>query len=520
LIPLSLLRFRRAAHPVPRLRARRWAAAALLALGAHALPAHTQQGTSPAAPLSTRPVDPAAAALARRIDAVVDRRPFDRAHWGIAVWDPATGTSLYRRAADRHFIPASNLKLVVAAAAAHLLGPEYRYRTTVYAAGPVRDGTLAGDVVLYGRGDPTLSGRYFTGATAVLDSLAAALHARGVRRVAGVTADESHFDSAYLREDWERYDLLWWYAAPVGALGFNDNSIDFRVQPGERAGAPARITGAPQSAFWTLENRTRTVARGRPKTLDFDRVPGTNRIVAYGEIPLGAAARTEYVAVVEPARVVGTVFREALERRGIRVDRREVRVVSDPGRSPVAGAQVLAEHVSPPLAQVVGPVLGTSQNWFAEQLAKTLGREVKGEGSWAAGLDVEREFLTRVVGVDSAAFVLRDASGLSSGNLVTPEALVRILAWARTAPRGELVRQAMPVSGRSGSLRARLTDLPGRVAAKTGYIGNVDSLSGYVTLADGREVVFSVIANASGLPSSRMKEAIDDVVRAIAAYGG
>lgn len=496
------------------------AAAALLLAAALAAPAHPQQGTSLPTSVSTRVADPAAAALARRIDAVVERSPFDRAHWGIEVWDPATGQALYRRAADRHFIPASNLKLVVAAAAAHLLGPDYRYRTTVHADGPVRDGTLHGDVVLYGRGDPTLSGRYFPSATAVLDSLAEALHRRGVRRVAGgVTADESHFDSVYLREDWERYDLLWWYAAPVGALGFNDNSIDFRVEPGGRPGLPARISGAPESTAWRLENRSRTVAAGRPKTLDFDRVPGTNRIFAYGEIPRDAAPRTEYVAVVEPARVTGTVFREALERRGIRVDRAEVRVVSDPARSVAAAAPVLAEHVSPPLAQVIGPILGTSQNWFAEQLVKTLGKEMRGEGSWAAGLGVEREFLTRVVGIDSADFVLRDASGLSSGNLVTPAALVRLLAWTRTAPRGELVRAALPVSGRTGSLRARLTDLPGRVAAKTGYIGNVDSLSGYVTLADGREVVFSVVANASGLPSSRMKGAIDEVVRAIAAYG-
>jgi len=471
--------------------------------------------------VSTRTGDTAASVLAGRIDAIVDRRPFDRAHWGIAVWDPATGEALYRRDADRHFVPASNLKLVVAAAAAHLLHPDYRYRTTVHAGGPVRDGVLEGDVVLYGRGDPMISGRYYPSATAVLDSLADALYRRGVRSVAGgVTADESYFDSVYLREDWERYDLLWWYAAPVGALGFNDNSIDFRVEPGAQAGALARITGSPESAAWRLDNRGRTVARGRPKTLDFDRVPGTNRIIAYGEIPRGAPASTEYVAVVEPARVTGTVFREALERRGIRVTRTEVRVVSDPARSPAAGAAVLAEHVSPPLPQVIGPILGTSQNWFAEQLVKTLGREMRGEGSWSAGLAVEREFLTRVVGIDSAAIVLRDGSGLSSGNLVTPDALVQLLAWARTAPRGELVRDALPVSGRSGSLRSRLTDMPGRVAAKTGYISNVDSLSGYVTLADGRELVFSVIANASGLPSSRMKGAIDEVVKAIASYGG
>lgn len=508
---------------IPALPVRRALALALLALGP-ALPASVvaQQGTALPAPVSTRAADPGASALARRIDAVIQRAPFDRAQWGIEVWDPATGQPLYAHDADRHFIPASNLKLVVSATAAHLLDPEYRYRTTVYGTGPVREGVLQGDVVLYGRGDPTLSGRYYGGRqTAVLDELADSLAARGVRRVAGsVVADESWFEPAATRDDWEKYDLLWWYGAPVGALGFNDNSIDFRVLPGARVGEPARITAAPQSAFYRFENRTRTVAAGRPQTLDFDRVPGTNRVFAYGEIPLGADLRTEAFAVVEPARVAGTVFREALERRGIRVGGAEVRVVSDSTQSPARGAAVLAEHLSPPLPQVIGPILGNSQNWFAEQLLKTVGREVRGEGSWDAGLAAEREFLTRTVGIDSAAFVLRDGSGLSAGNLVTPDALVKLLAFVRTSPRGALVRQAMPVSGRQGSLKNRLTDLPGRVVAKTGYIGNVDSLSGYVTLADGREVVFSVIANASGLPSSRMKGAIDEIVRAVAQYGG
>jgi D-alanyl-D-alanine carboxypeptidase/D-alanyl-D-alanine-endopeptidase (penicillin-binding protein 4) len=492
------------------------AALALALLATPVLPARGQEATPPVGAVSTR-----GAELARRIEAVIDRPPFHRAHWGIAVWDPATRSVLYRRNADKHFIPASNLKLVVASTAAHVLDPDFRYRTRVYAARPLRDGVVEGDLVLHGRGDPTLSGRYFPKPTAALEALADSLFTRGVRRVTGgVVADESWFDTAYVHGDWERHDLLWWYAAPVGALGFNDNSIDFRVEPGRRVGEPARITPSPESGFYRFENRTRTVAAGRPRTLDFERVPGTNRIWAYGEIPRDASPRTEYVAVVDPARVAGTVFREALERRGIRVGRPEVRVVSDPALSVAGTMAPLAEHLSPPLPQVIGPILGSSQNWYSEQLLKTLGKEMKGKGSWKAGLEVEQEFLTRVVGIDSAAFVLRDASGLSAGNLITPDALVRLLEWARTAPRGELVRTALPVSGTSGSLRSRLSDLRGRVAAKTGYIGNVDSLSGYVKLADGRELVFSVIANASGLPSSRMKEAIDQVVRAIAAHGG
>ncbi len=454
-------------------------------------------------------------ALEARIGAVVERPAFRRAHWGIEVRDPATGRAVYRLHADRLFVPASSLKLVVAATAAHLLPADYRYRTSVLADGELRGGTLEGELVLVGRGDPTLSARYFPTRTAAFEAMADSLVARGVRRVRGVTADDSWFDDERVRGDWEAYDLRWWYGAPVGALGFNDNAVDLRVEPGA-VGSAARITGEPAGTAWTLENRTRTVAATAPHTLDFDRVPGTTRILAYGDIPAGTGPRTEHVAVLSPARYAGTVFREALERRGIRVERAEVRVVSDPRLSAAGRARVLYEHRSPPLPQVIGPILLNSQNWFAEQLLKTVGREARGEGSWAAGLAAERDFLVREVGIDPGEVVLRDASGLSSGNLVTPHALVRLLDYVRRTPRQEVVRRALPVSGRTGSLQGRFPDLPGRVAAKTGYIGNVDSLSGFVTRDDGRVLVFAVIVNGSGLPSSRVKPAIDDVVRAIA----
>jgi D-alanyl-D-alanine carboxypeptidase/D-alanyl-D-alanine-endopeptidase (penicillin-binding protein 4) len=459
----------------------------------------------------------AAEHLAARIDSVLARPELRRAHVGLEVADAASGRVLYARDAERLFVPASNLKLVVTATAARLLGPGYRWRTTLYGTGPVVDGTLRGDLVLYGRGDPTFSARYGTSRTAGLEALADSLRARGIRRVAGaVVGDESWFDTEHVRGDWQGYDLLWWYAAPVGALAFNDNSVDFRIDPGA-AGQPARIRWEPRTAFVRFQNRTRTVAAGRPQTLDLERGEGPGAIRAYGETPLDAGPRTESFAVDDPALYAATVFREILEARGITVDSAAVRVVSAPSLSAAAAATVLAERTSPPLPQVIAPVLLRSQNWIAEQLLKTLAREVGGQGTWDAGLRLERDFLVREVGVDSTAFRLRDASGLSSENLITPHAFVQILRYVRRTPAQAMVRAGLPVSGRAGSLQSRLLDLPGRVAAKTGSIGNVDSLSGFVTLGDGREVVFSIIVNGSGYPAARVRADMDDVVRAIAA---
>ncbi|HEX8905207.1 MAG TPA: D-alanyl-D-alanine carboxypeptidase, partial [Longimicrobiaceae bacterium] len=258
------------------LRARRALLAAFLV--ATAAPAAIRAQEAPN--LAPQAADGATAvplSLAARIEAVLSRPSLRRADWGIEVRDAASGRVLYARNADRLFIPASNLKLLVTSTAAHHLAAGYRYRTTVYGTGPVRDGVLEGDLVLYGRGDPLISDRGGHRRTEAWEELADSLLARGIRRVSGgVVADDSYFEPDHLRPDWERYDLRWWYAAPVGALGFNDNSVQVRIAPGE-VGERARVTWEPESDYVTLENRTVTVGAGRPRTADLERVEGTNR---------------------------------------------------------------------------------------------------------------------------------------------------------------------------------------------------------------------------------------------------
>jgi serine-type D-Ala-D-Ala carboxypeptidase/endopeptidase (penicillin-binding protein 4) len=507
----STLPFRRVSPSVRVRRLSTLAAAALLAA-----PAPLNLAAQP--PAVTR--EAADTRLAARIDAVLGRPQLRGATWGVEVREAETGRVLYRRNGDRLLAPASNLKLAGAAAAVHHLPPDYRFRTTLYADGEVREGTLHGDLVLYGRGDPNLSARYLESRTAVWEALADSLRARGIVRIAGgVVADESWWDADHLRPDWNPESLRWWYAAPVSALGFNDNSVDVRIEPGAAVGRPARLTPMPASGFYTIENRTTTSGAGAGNTVTFQRVPGTNRFVATGQAPRGGGARVVSVAVGDPAGYAGTVFRETLERSGIAVGTARVRVVATPGGSAAEWARPLVEYHSPPLAQVIDPILRNSQNWFSEQVAKTLGRELRGEGSWDAGLEVTAEFLTDVVGIPRTAFVLRDASGLSAQNRITPVALADLLAYVHRTPAQAMVLQSLPVSADTiGSLRTRMTDLRGRVRAKSGYISGVYALSGYVTAAGGREVVFVVIANGTG--GARLRDGIDDVVRAIAAGEG
>lgn len=190
------------------------------------------------------------------------------------------------------------------------------------------------------------------------------------------------------------------------------------------------------------------------------------------------------------------------------------------GDSPLPQHLALASWESPPLARVIETINQRSQNWHAEMLLKTLGKEVAGEGSWPAGLRVERETLADLA-LDTTAFQLRDASGLAAENLVTPRAVVELLIAARARPWFQNFLTSLPVSaGATGSLRRRFLDTvgAGRVRAKTGFIENVYGLSGYLTTLAGRELAFSVLVNHTGEAGGEVAtQAIDRLVNEIVA---
>jgi D-alanyl-D-alanine carboxypeptidase/D-alanyl-D-alanine-endopeptidase (penicillin-binding protein 4) len=477
------------------------------------------------ATLACTPGPLAAQALARRLDSRLDGPELNRHIWGVAITD-RNGHLLYGRNADRLMVPASNTKLVVSAVATVMLGPDFVVRTSLFGAGPVVDGELRGDLVLYGRGDPTFSRRCYhiddsragvcdADPAAKMRDLARQLRERGIRRVSGdLVGDGSYFDGELIHPAWETYDLNWWYAAPVSALGFNDNALDVVIEAADSGTVQPSISMSPDVGMAALDNRALIAPRGSERTFDVIRSRNGDRYVASGLVPVGAPRRTESAAVIDPDLFAALALRRELLAEGI--------VVLGAVRSTVDSTDFAVARATPPLAEVVSrplrdwvfPVLNTSQNWFAEMLVKQLGRRFGTGGSWAEGLAVERRFLIDSVKVDSTQFALVDASGLASNNLVTPLAFAQLLAWMRNHPTFEAFAAGMPQSGAAGSLRRRFlgTPLEGRVRAKTGSISRVNTLSGYVERADGEVLIFSIQANHHTLGSARMIPAIDSIV--------
>lgn len=472
---------------------------------------------------------PAAAQSFRKpLERVLDADPLRRHLWGIAVAD-STGRLLYTRNADRLFIPASNTKLVVTAAAAAMLPTDFTVRTSVYATGPVTEGVLAGHLVLYGRGDPTLDERCFavdttaagacrTDALEPLRDLARALHARGVRVVEGdLIGDGSYFEAAPLHPSWEVGDLAWWYASPVSGLGLLTSAIGL-TSSAALPGTPATLTLAPDFGYLSVDNRTRSVAEGGPRTLEAAHALDGRRYVITGDVPMTPGPRRDFLAVADPTLYTTHAFRQVLGDAGI-VVRGATRATTD-SLDLVSTRQTapLAEVASRPMGDWIFPILNTSQNWYAEMLLKHLGRQHGMAGSWREGLAVERRFLIDSVRADSTQFALSDGSGLSSTNLVSPRTFVQLLAWMRRHPAFPAWAAGMPQAGQVGSLRNRFAGTPveGRVMAKTGSISTVNTLSGYLRRPDGKLLIFSIQANHHTLGGRAMIAAIDSAVVALA----
>lgn len=466
--------------------------------------------------------------LAPRTDRLLDQPPFDRATWGVIVMDTA-GRVLYERNADRLFIPASNTKLVVTAVASVLLPEDLRVATSLYATGPLVDGVLQGNLIIYGRGDPTFSERCYGVDTLALgacetmwsrmEALADRFISLGVRRITGsVVADGSYFDSEFVHPRWNTYDLNWWYAAPVSALAFNDNTVNVRWGPGSRAGAPARISFEPALGNFLFENRTITVDSGEATTIDFFRAPGADRIWAEGTVAANRSPHTEYFALPDPNLYFAQAFRAVLMKRDVSVGGPTLSTTDSMQHLLVRDTPALVTFESRSLADMLFPILNKSQNLFAEMLLKQLGKRFGDAGSWEAGLAVERRVLIDSMGIDSAAFSLSDASGLSSGNLITPRAFAQLLRYMWQHPRRRGFVAGLPRAGQRGSLRTRFAGNPlqGSVLAKTGSIDRVNTLSGYIERERGGPLIFSVMLNDHAARSSAARRQIDSVVVEVA----
>ena len=458
---------------------------------------------------------------------VLQTEPIDQLHVGVYAIDLASGRTLFSHNAHRKFIPASNQKILVTATAMSLFGPDHRFRTDVWAAGEIVGSFVDGDLVVVGSGDPTFSDRYWTSGADALRAIADSLKSRDVRHVGGrLVVDVSAWDSATVGPTWEVEDLRYGYGSTGGAFAIDEGELDLVVSSGPSVGDPAPVSWSPLGTRDFVRSRLTTAPVDSATRVRPDYLPESRVLVLEGRVELGTVD-TVSVAMRDPVRQSAASLARAVDDAGIEVEGGlRIRWTGDvPDQetcthgkgSTCPGSQPLFSMYSPPVSTIVAGILEPSQNWMTEQTVRALGARYGDEGSWREGVDVVEAFLVNEVGVRPSDISARDGSGLSFYNLVTPRAIVRILTEMHQMPWAAEYRDAMAEPGEEGStLDNRLNGLEGRVFAKTGTISNVNSLSGYLVRDNGQEIAFSILSNASGMPASRVRGAIDEIVRALA----
>jgi D-alanyl-D-alanine carboxypeptidase/D-alanyl-D-alanine-endopeptidase (penicillin-binding protein 4) len=445
-------------------------------------------------------------ALAADLDAILGVPGLEGADVGLVV-KTLDGETVYARDSAGRQQPASNAKLVTSIAAFDVLGPGYRFDTTVHAEGRRSGPVLNGDLYLKGTGDPTML-------AADYDALAAQVAATGVKLVRGeLVADDTWFDDVRLGTSWAWDDEAYYYSAQVSALtaapdtDYDAGSIIVRVAPG--ADGKAVVTTEPKTDYVRIVNTAVTGAAGSPNTITVDRVHGANTITVTGSIPADGSATSEWMAVWEPTGYAAALFRAALGKHGVRVLGQTAR-----GATPET-APVVASRQSMPLSELAVPFMKLSNNLHAEILVKAMGREVSGKGTWSAGLAAIAGVLPSY-GVDPVRLSLRDGSGLSRMDQISPEQLAALLGAVRSRPWFATWYASLPVAGEAdrlvgGTLRSRMrgTAAEGNVHAKTGSLTGVSGLSGYVTTAGGEQWVFSMVTNNSvGVDVKAVEDAV------------
>jgi D-alanyl-D-alanine carboxypeptidase/D-alanyl-D-alanine-endopeptidase (penicillin-binding protein 4) len=418
-------------------------------------------------------------------------------------------------------IPASNLKLVTTSAALAKFGPDFKFKTVLMKRGD--------DLVLVGDGDPTLGDAEYLktvgggwGVTTVFQAWAKQLAARGITRVNDVIIDDSVFDEQFVHPRWPADQEHKRYVAQVGGLNLNANCLDFYIRGGQSGSVVGYMTD-PVTRF--VEIRNACVA-GNQNAIWLSRELGTNKIVLRGESPRSGVQVPVSVTIHDPAMFAGTVLAETLATGGVKITGhvkrdRSLRAERDKG---AAGWTLLGVHETP-LMTVLARANKDSMNLYAESLCKRLGFAATGQsGSWQNGTAAVAQFL-KTAGVGENEFKLDDGCGLSKENVISPHALIRVLAHDYHSANRQKFIETLSVGGVDGTLedRFRGTDLKGRVFGKSGYVSGVRSLSGYVKAKDGHYYAFSILMNkvpedGTAKPlQDRIVKSIDDHAAVVAA---
>lgn len=445
--------------------------------------------------------------LHRDLTAATQRPGVQHATWGVAVQSLSQHERLFDLNPHTLMVPASIAKLVSVATAVDAVGWDYRFTTTLRATGPVEGGTLHGDLLAIGEGDPAIGGRGGDDLTGWIDALKSA----GIHRVDGrVIGVDDSFEEPRPGFAWSWDDLGYSTGAIFGALNLAENRLTVTVNPGAAAGVSTNLSFTLDAQDLPITNRSVTGAPGSMTLVWPEMRPGETVLTIAGSVPAGGMPVTIAVSAGNPTAWFVRVLRRRLMAAGIEVSGPAVDADEVSIASPKEAAVVYA-YRSHPLADIARMLLKESINLYAEAVQRLNASGPSPHTNDQALEGMNRRLLSW--GVANGEAQLVDGSGLSRRDAVTAEALLTVLERMYDPSDASPWMTALPIAGVDGTLSTRMKGTAGEnnVRAKTGTMSNVRSLAGYVTTSSGEPLAFVAMVNNFEGTGAQANAALDAI---------
>lgn len=416
--------------------------------------------------------------LARNIDKIIDQSKFSNARWGIFVVSLTEGRILTAKNGRKAFIPASVLKILTSIVALDMLGKDFRWTTRIFAKGKLENGVLEGDLILY-EAAPDLD-------DSGIKKLAEQLKEKGLKVVKGnILGDDSFNGSKLSGNEWK-----WYHEAKVSVPNVN----------------PSRARIVDVSFFPTNESTKIN--------------PNLESSSESDENPIGQKLRTKNIKNF--SLLAAKALADKLKKSGIKIEGNVQSVDwKSKKKADLQKATEIASLESQTLEEIIKKMNKDSLNLYAELILRTLSKhfgentfeEVRGNDRTRTAV-IKRWLTEKGIKLQENESI-SDGSGLSRNNLLTPETVAKILILGTQIKDSKVFLESLPVAGKDGTLRHRLTNLSGKVIAKTGSIFSVSSLAGYIKRQSGETLSFVIFCN--DFPNSNeVNTVIDKIVSQIA----
>jgi len=439
--------------------------------------------------------------LTGQIDAIISESLQQRVQFSIHIVEADSGSTVYDHNAKELMIPASNMKIIVTAAALKYLGPDFEYRTKV--------GLCNDTLVLIGSGDPLLGDektdvKYGREPGWIFKDIANILKGKGVETIQDIIVDSSIFDNQLVHPRWPTEELNKWYACEISGLNYINNCVKISTK---NIGGEVAVFIEPQTSFVTLINKVVPISTGTGAVGTY-RNSQHNKLTVYGKCKDTVGPFD--VAIERPAAFFGYLLAEHLTQTGIitkgQLIEQELDAVND--------FKLLTEY-STSLADCLARCNKNSLGLAAEALLKTIAAANNPDGkngSWARGRELIAQYLLEL-GIDESQFYIDDGSGLSRQNELSAYAITTVLSDIYKGDSWQLYKDSLAVGGVDGTIAKYFKEekYEGKILGKTGYINSVKSLSGLCITENG-DYIFSIITNNT---NGQTRTVINNIAQAI-----